>query len=224
MDRNKEQKALQNIQIDLQAQIKEIDRFITYEKQIIKNGNHILYHFQENDGFIKLDTIYYKINALGSRANIEPFNTTFLELNGSGNLGLIENDSLRFNLINYYRDVEAKTAAIEANNTSVNTELINNQFLHLTIINHKKMTQELTAFLNANFKKNELLSIPRQRLLPTVEKELANPKNELILLNIVNLRIGVSSVHINHYETLKRNTNELLKMIRGELKIQAIKK
>lgn len=215
INRSKEQQALKNIQTDLQAQMEELKRFIDYEQKMMNNGNHILFHFQKNNGFKQLDTIYYKINALGSRANMEPFNTTYLELNSSGALGLIQNDSLRFQLIEYYRDLAGKTLAIEANNTSVNTDLINNQFFPLTIINFKKMTKELSGFANPNLK--DIISIPYQRLLPTVEKQLAIPKNELILLNIVNLRIGVSSIHLSHYEAIKKSTQELIDTIVREI-------
>jgi len=199
----------------LGVQIKELGRYINYEQNMVANGNHILHHFQKNDGFQQLDTIYYKINSLGSRVNMEPFNTTFLELNSSGNLELIQNDSLRFQLISYYKDIERKTMAIKANNTSVNTELINNQFLPLTIIDFKKMFGELGDFVNPNWK--DMISIPPQRLLPTVEKQLAIPKNELILLNIVNLRIGVSSIHLSHYEAIKKSTQDLLLFINNSL-------
>lgn len=214
-NRKEETKALINIQSDLDAQIQELNRFINYEESVLGNANSILSHFQENDGFINLDTLYDKINSLGSRLTIKPFNNTFSELNSSGTLDLIRSDSIRLKLIEYYQNFERETVAIDRNNTSLNTEIINSQFISITQIRPRSNLTKRVLSNQESIKKvySKIVTVPYARFNAIVERQLSKEKNELIMVNLANLRMITSSAHIS----IMKERLELTKVLKESI-------
>lgn len=210
VNHKREIQCLSNIAIDLKDQIAEIDRFITYEEGILSNAYQILDHFNENKGFEPIDSIYLMINSLGSRATLTPYDNSYRELTSTGSLDLIRDDHLRLQLINYYRDLERKSQAIQENGRVLNTELINNRFLDIALIDAKSL-QLINLFIEKH------ITVPDtdivQHFSSTINNQLSNPVNELVLYNIVNIRILTSTVALNYYRELKEQTTQLLQYI-----------
>jgi hypothetical protein len=95
---NEEQKSLKRILSDLKTDKLVKENFITY---ITKSGNY-LKNIAYNSKSENLDSLYINI---GTAFNHYRINPEYINLKSSGKLNLISNDTIRYNLVNYYEVV-----------------------------------------------------------------------------------------------------------------------
>ena len=205
---------LKNLRNDLVTQKQDLEKYMTVEKRFHTSAQKVRDNFQDGR-FKDLDSVFNWTNSLVSRVTIKASNTTFVELSTSGNLNLIQNDSLKKSVIRYYQSLDRFIAITEKNNTNLIDGTFNKFIFPLTIYGGNYLDQSLLNLLN--FTKFEKSDLDYSTIKPYLAKELKEPKNQLLVLNMVNLRITVSFVHLQFYKSLQADTDALIEKLNTEL-------
>ncbi len=115
---------LKNLSIDLKKQIQLQERYIDFEDIIIEDCNDIIAHYEQNNGFKKMDSIFPKINDLSTRITFTNANTTLLEMINSGEINIIDNESLKKELMEFNQLIEGFAANTVSNNTNLVDQIV----------------------------------------------------------------------------------------------------
>ena len=111
-EKNREEKYLSNIVLDLKKDIIRLDYLIEFRKIRLIGDQKII----EQINGIRVNNLNeltkYVVNSLMEN-NFSPNNTTFLELSNSGNLNLISNDSIKYLLLELEELYKANKLEIE---------------------------------------------------------------------------------------------------------------
>lgn len=211
-DRQKEFLALTNLCSDLSEQQTSLNEYLAAESGYFQTGLSILKHHARHGGFTHMDRIFPKLNSLASRRTFNPVNTTFRELVSTGSVGLIQNDSLRRAIQQYYLLIERLNLIISNNNARLVDELFNpvlfEQTLYLADADDPNV-----AKINQQIFDDESI----KNLKATSEKKLADPGNALHLFNVLQERIHIAEGHQERYKQLQTETTNLLVAIKAEL-------
>jgi len=198
-EKNREQKYLANIVLDLKKDIKSLDDLLEYRKNRLVGDNKIIEHMNG----IPVDNLNELskniVNSMMER-NFIPNNTTFSELSNSGNLNLISNDSIKFLLLELeelykvnelsiehetfdYREYISKSA-----NRNIDVDLLIPIFMGMKTVEEQKIT--LDSF-------NDLLSVREY-------------KNGLYIMTFL------SDLYIKAYENIRAKSEKIIGMIEIE--------
>jgi hypothetical protein len=207
---------LTNLKDDLNTQITMLDVYIDYENIIIDHCNDIIKHYELNDGFYNMDSIYPKLNDLTTRWTFSNANVTLLQMLNSNQINIIQNIKLKEDLISFSQQID-----LFAKNTNINnTNLIDN-LTTLTFIdmggfacygNSERMVQKFRDFYPIN---NKLVN---DNNLKNILAQIINePINRLELINKVAYRNTLSSLQKSGNEALKVKAEEILHLIEKEI-------
>jgi len=115
---------LQNLSIDLKKQIQLQDIYIGFEDIIIQDCKDITAHYEQNNGFKTMDSIFPKINDLSARMTFTNANTTLLEMINSGEINIIDNESLKKELMEFNQLIERFATNTVNNNTNLVDQIV----------------------------------------------------------------------------------------------------
>lgn len=211
-DRQREILALTNLCSDLVEQETSLTEYQTAESGYFQTGISILKHHARHGGFAEKDSVLPKLNSLASRRTFNPVNTTFRELVSTGTIGLIQNDSLRRAIQQYYLLQERFNLIISNNNARLVDELFNPVLFEHTLFLADVDDPNVAKFNQQIFDDESI-----KTLKATSETKLADPGNALHLFNVLQERIHVAESHMERYEQLQTETNQLLRAIKTEL-------
>ena len=216
--RQQEKVYLQNLSSDLSTQKQVLDNAINFESIIIQDTNDILLHYNRNNGFKNLDSIYPKLNDMVVRRTFVNTNTTLLELVNSGQINIIHNKSLKSNLM-AFNEIMQRFVNTTLNN---NTNIIDNYILPNVINNGNYASVGYSKAMNDQ--SHALFPIDRlqlssQNLNGTVTKNLNDPKTSLTMINNVSLRNSLAKLQKAGYEALKEKAIKLKTLIDVELNL-----
>jgi hypothetical protein len=117
IESQKELVYLDNLERDLQNQLISIDVQLGYEQKYIEYGEPILEDYLETDGIV-FDTVFStNLRVLMERKTFVRTDPTFEDLISSGNIGVLKNNGLRNDIIEYYQELERVEKVIQNNNT-----------------------------------------------------------------------------------------------------------
>ena len=191
--RNQEIIYLNNLKNDIKAQIQMLDVYIDFEDIIIDQTKDIMKHYELNDGFNNMDSIFPKLHDLTVRWTFSNANTTLMQLLVSNQINIIRNRQLKQDLIAFNQQIDLFTKNTNINNTN----LVDN-FTTSTIIeigsfafygNSNRMVEKFNDFYS--FETNKV----NDSELKNISAQIINePKNKLELINKIVYRNTLSSL------------------------------
>lgn len=194
------------IKQDLEAQIIDLENVLVVSESSLKIVEDLMNNYIENDGFEKNDSLFSKLNHLLKAPTPNEIKTSFTEMLQSGEIKLIRDDNLRNHIIKFYQNLE--TQILKANQ---NTQGVHNRSI-LPVI------QRNTVFDRANAMKgieaNAVLDIEKtkypKRIKSFAFNNLQNQKEELAMVNALNLKAVVVSLQIQRSKTLIEEAQKLI--------------
>jgi len=207
---------LQNLSIDLKKQIKSLDYYISFEDVIIQDCKDIVAHYEQNSGIKKMDSIFPKINDLSIRMTFTNSNTTLLEMINSGEINIINNETLKKELMEFNQLIEGFANNTVHNNTNLVDQIVvrnvikNSNFAFSSY--SKRMRSKFQKRLQLNF-----ITVKDNALKTIAIQNLNEPKLRLEFINNVAFRYGLADLQKAGDEKLKAEAKQLLKHIETEL-------
>jgi len=207
---------LQDLSIDLKKQIQSLDHYIDFEDIIIQDCKDITAHYEQNSGFKKMDSIFPKINDLSIRMTFTNANTTLLEMINSGDINIIDNESLKKELMEFNRFIEGFATNTVNNNTNLVDQIVVRNVIKYSNFAFssysKRMRRKLQDILSVNF-----ITVKDNNLKTIAIQNLNEPKLRLEFINDIVFRKGLSDLQKAGDENLKAKAKQLLKHIETEL-------
>ena len=215
LDRISQIEYLENIKTDLVQQHKELISYKKVENTFYSATDNIKKEYSQYGEYQNPDSLFTWTNTLLIRVTFTPKNTTFKELNSSGNLHLIENDSLKKSMVTYYQTLDRYANIISNNNTNFIDGIISNNIQPLIVYGDNYLKTSLKPFANLDSIFKQYTSNPK--LGQYAIEQLKDPSKELLFSNMVNLRMSISHSHAEIYQRLINQTNLLIEKVDKEL-------
>jgi len=207
---------LQNLSIDLKKQIQLQDIYIDFEDIIIQDCKDIVAHYQQNNGFKKMDSIFPKINDLSTRITFTNANTTLLEMINSGEINIIDNESLKKELMEFNRFIEGFAANTVSNNTYQVDQIVVRNVIKKSNFASYSYSKKLRSIFQEKSQMS-FINVKDETLKKIAIQNLNEPKLRLEFINDVVFRNGLSELQKAGDENLKAKAKQLLKHIEIEL-------
>lgn len=204
----KEHEYLIGIKNDLEKQIqlfKGRDQLFSY---VINKGESILVDFSEKGNLIDIDSLNTKLSLMMYAITYPTVNTTFTELNSTGQLNLIKEKSLRSSIIKYYQNSEASKESVNSNTFEVFYTHIFPFIKSSIIILPENFNMELE-------KVNE--GLIETQLNPIFIKNMSDPSKEFEIVNAITLRIIEAQTNKGTIQTDTNSAELLLEELNKEL-------
>ncbi|NNE13660.1 MAG: hypothetical protein HKN51_01705 [Saprospiraceae bacterium] len=195
-----------------------MDVYIDYENIIIDHSNDIIKHYERNDGFKNMDSVFPKLNDLTTRWTFSNANTTLLQMLNSNQINIIQNTELKEELIAFNQQIDLFAKNTNINNTNLVDNLTTGTFIttagFASYGNSKRMIQKFNDFYpfqNKIVKDNSLKEI--------LVQVINEPKNKLEIINKIAYRNTISSLQKSGNEAIKEKAVQLLKLINKEIEL-----
>ncbi len=207
---------LNNLKNDINTQIQMLDVYIDFEGIIIDQTNDIIKHYELNDGFNNMDSIFPKLHDLTIRWTFSNANTTLLQMLNSNQINILQNRQLKQELITFNQQIDLFTKNTNINNTNLIDTFTTKTFIEIgsyaSYGNSNRMVQKFNdfySFVTNKVSDNELKNISAQII--------NEPKNKLELINKVVYRNTLSSLQKAGNEGLKERSKQILHMLEEEI-------
>jgi Family of unknown function (DUF6090) len=215
--RNQEIIYINNLKDDINAQINMLDIYIDFEDIIIDQSNDIIKHYELNEGFNNMDSIFPKLNDLTIRWTFSNANTTLLQMLNSNQINIIQNRQLKEELIAFNQQIDLFTNNTNINNTNLIDNLTTPTLIEIgsyaLYAYSNRMTQKFNDFypiVNNKVNDNQLKNISTNII--------NEPKNKLELINKVVFRNTLSSLQKAGNRSLKEKAEQILLILEKEIK------
>ena len=207
---------LQNLSIDLKKQIQLQKRYIDFEDIFIQDCKDIVAHYEQNNGFKNMDSIFPKINDLSARISFTNANTTLLEMINSGDINIIDNESLKKELMEFNQFIEGFARNTVNNNTNLVDQMIVRNVIKNSSFAFYSYSQKLRNLIQEKSQMS-FINVKDETLKKIAIQNLNEPRLRLELINDVVFRNGLSELQKAGDENLKAKATQLLKHIEMEL-------
>jgi len=214
--KNQEIIYLENLKNDINTQIQMLDVYIDFENIIIDQTNDITKHYELNDGFKNMDSIFPKINDLTTRWTFTNANMTLLQMLNSNQINIIQNRELREELIAYNQQIDLFTKNTNINNTNLIDNFTTRTFIEIgsyALYGHSdrmlKKYNDFYPFITNTISNNELKK--------TTMLLINEPKNKLELINKIVYRNTLSNLQKSGNQGVKVKSEQILHMIEKEI-------
>ena len=195
---------LNGLKNDLEIQIKSFNDYDDFSNNTITLGNSILEEYSIFQNFKKTDSLNFKLSRLLYSSTYPAVNTTFNELNSTGQFTLFENNLLASKVIKYYQDSESYN-----NRLTKNTDIV--YYNEIFPIIKSSIIIDPNNFGLINDKINLISS---EKLLQTI---LNSSEKEFKLINAIGLRIVVAKTNQSYVQIMIKEAELILDMIKSEL-------
>ena len=214
--KKKETVYLQNLSIDLKKQIHLLNFYIDFEDIILKDCKDIIAHYEQNSGFKKMDSIFPKINDLSARVTFTNTNTTLLELLNSGEINVIENETLKKELMEFNQLLERFASNTVHNNTNLVDQIVVRSVMKNSNFAYSSYSNKMKSMLQENFTMS-FITVKDNNLKTIAIQNLNEPTLKLEFINNIVFRYGLAELQKGGDENLKSKAAKLLKQIVSEL-------
>ena len=216
--RNQEIIYLNNLKNDINAQINMLDVYIDFEDIIIDQTKDIIKHYELNDGFNNMDSIFPKLNDLTVRWIFSNANTTLMQLLNSNQINIIQNRQLKEELIAYNQQIDMFTKNTNINNTNLIDNFTTATFIEFGTYALYGYSDRMTE------KSNDFYSVVTNKVddieLKKIATQIINePIKKLELINKVVYRNTLSNLQKSGNLTLKEKSKQILLMIENEIEL-----
>ena len=215
-DQKQEKIYLNNLQEDLKGIIEAYNTANLVESLTLKQSKDILKHYELNNGFYNMDSIFPKINDLTVRWNVTPTPTTLIEMINSGQTKLIRNTTLRKDLIAFNEQLNLWSANTVNNNTNLVDNLIVPEIFKLGAFSSIGYSDEMESIFK-NFTYENFITTTDKSLLAISIEKLNSPEQKLNIVNLINYRHALASLQKGVNTGIIDRINELLQNIETEL-------
>lgn len=201
---------LNNIKRDLLEQIEAIEGQMQYEQNVIKFSKPIMSYYNTYKEF-KIDSSFtYTIGYLSGRRTFVRVAPTYTELLSSGNIDIISNEDFKNKLIVYYQNSERLEQIIDKNNRFTDNIFIGNAFKLSEI---QVSTEFIYSDLLSSKSATNLKRMNEEHLKQITQKQLENPENELLMVNLIKFKNFIAEIHVNFMNGQRENTQELINIL-----------
>jgi hypothetical protein len=214
--RNQEMVYLHNLKDDIHTQLNMLNIYINFEDVILDQTNDIIKHYELNDGFNNMDSIFPKLNDLSVRWTFSNANTTLLQMLNSNQINIIQNTQLKEELIAFNQQIDLFAKNTNINNTNLIDNFSTPTFIKLgsyaSYGNSDRMVEKFNdfyPFVTNKVTDNELKDIST--------RIINEPKNKLEFINKVVYRNTLSSLQKSGNRGLKEKAEQILLMIEKEI-------
>ncbi|TYA59668.1 hypothetical protein [Formosa maritima] len=203
-----EQNYLVGLKNDLEKQINAFNGSVEFGNIIIDIGESTLEDFSLTGNLLQIDSINSKLSKMMYSLSYPNIETTFNELNTTGQLNLIKEKSLRSKIIKYYQNSESNKESVNGNLQNV----FYNQIFP-TIKSSVIIHPENFRFNSKKINK----ALIREKLNVEFESNLVKPDKEFEIVNAISMVIIVTNTNIKHIQNSLEEAELLLKDINKEL-------
>ena len=207
---------LDNLKNDIITQIQMLDVYIDFENIIIDQSNDIIKHYELNDGFKNMDSIFPKLHDLTTRWTFSNANTTLLQMLNSNQINIIQDRQLREELIAYNQQIDLFAKNTNINNTTLVDNFTTRFFIEIGSYalfgNSDRMVKKFNdfyPFITNRVTDNELEN--------TSTLLINEPKTKLELINKIVYRNTISSLQKSGNQAVKEKSEQILHMIEKEI-------
>ena len=215
---NQEITYLNNLRDDLETQINMLDVYIDYENIIIDHSNDIIKHYELNNGFNDMDSIFPKLNDLTTRWTFTNTNTTLIQMLNSNQINIIQNKKLKEELIDFNQQIDLFTRNTNINNTNLVDNLTTGAFIatggFASYGNSKRMVAKFNDFYPFQNKLIDDIDLKK-----TIIQVINEPKNKLEIINKIAYRNTISSLQKSGNKAIKDRAVQLLKLLNEEINL-----
>jgi Family of unknown function (DUF6090) len=209
---------LNSLRDDLSVQINMLDVYIDYENIINDHADDIIKHYELNNGFKDMDSVFPKMNDLTTRWTFSNANTTLLQMLNSNQINVVQNTSLKEALIVFNQQIDLFAKNTNINNTNLVDNLTTGTFIatggFALYGNSERMVQKFNDFYPFQ---NKIVN--DDGLKKIVIQVINEPKNKLEVVNKIAYRKTISSLQKSGNEALKEKAVQLLKLIDKEIEL-----
>ena len=185
---------LDNIANDMFNQKDGLLNLKDYYTETLGTAKDLLLDFKENMSYSKIDSLSFKINQLMGSDTYPNIDNTYRELLSSGQVSLIENDSLVLNIIDFYLFTDELENIYKVNQSQV---------FYGEVYSTLNKYSEVDI---SHFVEEENLLFEDKEAQKYILSELEKPKNRLALTNAIKTKILVVSDYL-------LNVNESLSLV-----------
>ncbi|MCA0154418.1 DUF6090 family protein [Winogradskyella vincentii] len=211
-----EQIYLNNLKDDLIGIIEAYNTANEVEDIILKQSNDIIEHYDLNNGFYNMDSIFPKLNDLTVRWGVTASPTTLVEMINSGQTKLIRNANLRQELVAFNEQLQLWSTNTINNNTNLVDNMIVPEIIKLGTLSLNGYSGEMEAIFN-NYSYAKFIHSNDTSLSTISVEQLNNPEQKLNIINLINYRHTIASLQKGVNNGIINRVNELLKSIEIEL-------
>jgi hypothetical protein len=215
-DVEKEQTYLKNLKEDLKGIIEAYEVANNVESIILLQSKDILRHYERNNGFYNMDTVFAKLNDLTVRWNVAPTATTLVELINSGQTKLIRNPNLRKELVAFNEQLNLWSANTINNNTNLVDNIIVPEILKLGTYSAVGPSKKMLLIFD-KFSSESFMTTNDMALTKISTDQLNQPEHKLNIVNLINYRRSLASLQMGVNDRIIIRVKEVLKMIELEL-------
>jgi hypothetical protein len=216
-DKKQEKIYLNNLQDDLKGIIVAYKVAMDFEKLILKQSNDIIKHYEANDGFYNMDTIFPKLNDLSFRWGTTANSTTLTEMINSGQTKLISNTSLRKELIEFNEELKLWTTNTLNNNTNLVDNLIVPEVMKSGTYSLYGLSEPMKTLLAKTIILT-LVNVNDVTLATLSQESLNNSEQKLKMINLINFRHSIASLQKTINSAITQHVEQLIATIETELK------
>ena len=215
-DQKQEKIYLNNLQDDLKGIIVAYNVALEFEELILKQSEDIITHYEANDGFYSMDTIFPKLNDLAFRWGTTASSTTLTEMINAGQTKLISNINLKKELIAFNEEMTLWTTNTLNNNTNLVDNLIVPEIIKSGAYSLFGYSDPMKALI-ARTVNMKLINVNAIELASLSFEQLNNPKQKLKMINLINYRYTLASLQKSINNTITQRIEQLIATIETEL-------
>lgn len=215
-DIQQEQIYLKSLREDLMGIVEAYNTANVVESLILQQSKDILKHYELNDGFYNMDSIFPKINDLTVRWNVTPSPTTLVEMINSGQTKLIRNTNLRKELIAFNEQLNLWSSNTVNNNTNLVDNMIAPEIFKLGAYSSAGLSTRMKAIFE-NYSYETFITIKDKSLNTISTRQLNSPKQKLSIVNLINYRHAIASLQKGVNDGIIVRVNKLIQSLKNEL-------
>ncbi len=209
LERQEEQRFLMRFKSDIQMQLDQLAELEGNLQTKIDLAESLLADYQAKGSFNKVDGFSTGISKLMRTSSFPNINTTFNEINASGQVGIIRNDSLRSAIIKFYQYNEMSEYGYKVNLQDVFYSLIFPDYIAAIHINFQDFGYESSKVAP------NLISTEQADYLA---HKLDQPEMALKIYNGISLRLLFTNANKTRISESKNRCIALLDFIDQNLK------
>jgi hypothetical protein len=208
---------LQNLREDLKAQIDLLDTYIACENIIIDQSSDVVRHYEINDGFRNMDSIFPKLNDLTVRWTFLNANTTLMEMINQGQINIIQNKDLKADLVDFNQRIEIFAKNTDNNNTNLIDQLTVPNLIERNAYASNGYSERMVELFKS-FYLFDYLEVQDVKLSSISTEILSEPKERLELINKVVFRNTMANMQKKGNQSLKALAEEILSEVETEIR------
>ena len=205
VNNEKQFKYLESIVGDLNQQVIHLDYHLKMENNNLLDIRKLVSIYNKNKKIELNDSTLNYFISVFKRTTFLANHTTYTQLLSTGDIGLINNDKIRNEIVKYYQGIERRELVVRKNNDV--KDLVINPILLKNIDLAFQSTVEESVKTDDNY--------PTQ--LERTNYNLLEKDKLFEIVNVIKLKLLTTELVINWFEEDRKRTLDLIELIKTEL-------